>query len=90
MTIELPEKFEQIIVNSTQEWLDTRGTTRDELRKFIEGRVIRDQEKAPRVGDNAPDFEIERLDSKGKRTGNIERLSDHFGTPIGLIFGSYT
>ena len=40
MTVELPEKFEAIVVNATQEWLDTRGTTRDELRKFIEGRVI--------------------------------------------------
>ena len=42
MTVELPEKFEAIVVNATQEWLDTRGTTRDELRKFIEGRVMRD------------------------------------------------
>ena len=90
MSVKLPEKFEAIITNATQEWLDTRGTTRDELRKFIEGRVIRDKEKAPKVGDAAPDFEIERLDSKGKRTGVMERLSDHFGIPIGLIFGSYT
>ena len=90
MNVELPEKFEAIIENSTQEWYDTRGTTREELRKFIEGRVLRDLEKAPRVGEDAPDFNIERLDDKGNRTGEMDRLSDHFGTPIGLIFGSYT
>ena len=90
MTVELPEKFEAIVVNATQEWLDTRGTTRNELRKFIEGRVIRDQEHAPKVGEDAPDFRIERLDDAGNRTGEMERLSDNFGTPIGLIFGSYT
>ncbi len=90
MNVELPEKFEAIIENSTQEWLDTRGTTREKLRKFIEGRVIRDLELAPKVGEDAPDFRIERLDGAGKRTGEMERLSDHFGTPIGLIFGSYT
>ena len=90
MTVKLPEKFEAIIENSTQEWYDTRGTTREELRKFIEGRVLRDLENAPKVGEDAPDFNIERLDDNGNRTGEMERLSDHFGTPIGLIFGSYT
>ena len=35
MSIELPEKFENIVVNAKQEWLDTRGKTRDELRTLI-------------------------------------------------------
>ena len=35
MTVELPEKFEAIVVNATQEWLDTRGTTRDELQGCV-------------------------------------------------------
>jgi len=90
VSVELPPKFENIVVNSTQEWLDTRGMTRDELRTLIEGRVVRDRELSPKVGDDAPDFEAELLDPHGKRTGNMEKLSDHFGTPIGLIFGSYT
>ncbi len=90
MAVELPEKFEAIVVNSTEEWLETRGLTREKLRSFIENRVIRDREKSPKVGNPAPDFEVERLDAHGKRTGENERLSDHFGTPIGLIFGSYT
>jgi hypothetical protein len=90
MSIKLPEKFEAIVVNATQEWLDTRGMTRDQLRAFIEKRVIRDRENAPKVGEAAPDFEIERLDERGGRTGNMLRLSSHFGSPIGLVFGSYT
>lgn len=90
MSVKLPEKFEAIVVNATQEWLDTRGMTRDQLRAFIEKRVIRDRENAPKVGEAAPDFEIERLDERGGRTGEMLRLSSHFGSPIGLVFGSYT
>ena len=90
MSVKLPDKFEAIVVNATDEWLATRGKTRDDLRKLIEGRVLKDQEKSPNVGDPAPDFEAELLDPKGKRTGEYQRLSDSFGTPIGLVFGSYT
>ncbi|OED36003.1 hypothetical protein AB833_28990 [Chromatiales bacterium (ex Bugula neritina AB1)] len=90
MAIKIPEKFENVVKNASQEWLDTRGKTREQLRSFIEARVVRDQDKSPKVGDSAPDFELERLDEQGKRTGNMMRLSDHFGTPIGLVFGSYT
>lgn len=90
MPIELPAKFENIVVNATEEWLKTRGLTRDQLRTFIEKRVIRNNEKAPRVGQAAPDFELEKLDPQGKRTGEMVRLSSFFGSPIGLIFGSYT
>ena len=90
MSVELPEKFENIVTNAKQEWLDTRGMTRDELRTLIEGRVIRDKEVSPKVGDDAPDFEVEVLDGHGKRTGEMMQLSSQFGTPIGLIFGSYT
>lgn len=90
MSVQLPEKFEAIVVNAKPEWLAARDLTRDQLRTFIEGRVIRDRERSPKVGDDAPDFEVEVLDDKGKRTGEMTRLSSHFGTPIGLIFGSYT
>lgn len=90
MGIKLPEKFENVVNNASQEWLDTRGKTREQLRKFIEARIVRDNEKSPKVGKLAPDFELELLDARGNRTGNTTRLSDHFGKPIGLVFGSYT
>ena len=90
MSVELPEKFESIVVNAADEWLNTRGMTRDQLRKFIEKRVVRDNELSPKIGEDAPDFEIERLNANGSRSGETVKLSSYFGKPVGLIFGSYT
>ena len=90
MAVELPEKFENIVVNAADKWLETRGMTRDELRSFIEKRVIRDIELSPKIGEEAPDFEVELLNEHGGRTGEMVKLSSYFGKPVGLIFGSYT
>ncbi len=90
MSVELPEKFENVVVNAADKWLETRGMTRDELRTFIERRVIRDRENSPKIGDDAPDVELERLNANGSRSGEMVKLSSYFGKPIGLIFGSYT
>jgi hypothetical protein len=48
------------------------------------------EETAPRVGDPAPDFELERLSETGQRTGARLRLSSLRGRPVGIVFGSYT
>ncbi len=90
MLVEQPKKFKNIVINAADKWLETRGMTRDQLRSFIEKRVIRDRKKAPKVGDDAPDFELEKLDNHDKRTNETLRLSESFGNPISLIFGSYT
>ncbi len=45
---------------------------------------------SPKPGVKAPDFELELLSLLGKRTGATRRLSDYGGTPVALIFGSYT
>ncbi len=45
---------------------------------------------APKVGDEAPDFEVERLTPQGERTGQTFRLSSARGKPIALVMGSYT
>jgi len=90
VSIELPQKFEDIINNQTNEWFKKRGKTRDQLRSFIENRIIQDHDLSPKVGQSAPDFEAEKLDNNGKRTGEIVRLSNYFGKPVGLVFGSYT
>ena len=45
---------------------------------------------APAIGDPAPDFAIERLSPHGQRTGQMFRLSETRGKPVGLVFGSYT
>ena len=90
MPVELPAKAENTVVNAPDHWLETRGITRDSLRSFIEGRVTRDLEKSPKVGEKAPDIECERLADNGGRTGEMVKLSSLFGKPVGLIFGSYT
>ena len=35
MPFELPEKLENILLNANEEWLETRGKTRGQLRSFI-------------------------------------------------------
>lgn len=48
------------------------------------------QARVPPLGAPAPDFEIDMLDRRRKRTGETVRLSALRGRPVGLIFGSYT
>ena len=45
---------------------------------------------APKIGDEAPDFEIERLTAEGDRTGEMFRFSSSKGRPVALCMGSYT
>ena len=44
------------------------------------------EKHAPKVGDEAPDFQLPVLDGKGATV----RLSELRGKPVALIFGSYT
>ncbi len=46
--------------------------------------------RVPQPGTTAPDFELESLDAEGRRTGARVRLSGLRGTPVALVFGSYT
>ena len=63
--------------------------TPEQYAEMREGRVARER-KAPRVGDPAPDFTLERLAADGSRTGRTFTLSSLRGQPVGLVFGSYT
>ena len=63
--------------------------TPDEYNAMRDARVARER-KAPRVGQRAPDFTLERLAADGSRTGETFTLSSLKGRPVGLIFGSYT
>lgn len=88
--VEIPERFESAINTITQEELRTRGITRQQFRERVEKRIINDQKNSPTIGAEAPDFELEILDAKGQRTGEHQKLSSYRGTPVGLVFGSYT
>jgi hypothetical protein len=63
--------------------------SKQEFAQLREHMIERNQ-RTPAAGTPAPDFEIERLSGKGQRTGRSFRLSSRRGTPVGLIFGSYT
>lgn len=90
MVVELPELFEQRVNNISDEELKIRGITREQMRIRMGKRILKDQQSSPKIGAEAPDFELEVLDATGKRTGNFQKLSDYRGTPVALIFGSYT
>lgn len=89
MAVELPEKMERVIANAPAEWYKTREMTPESLRTFMEQRVLRD-ERSPKIGEDAPDLELELLTGAGGRTGETVTLSGYFGKPVALIFGSYT
>ncbi len=48
--------------------------------------MARREERAPKVGEEAPEFELSVLHGEGATA----RLSDLRGKPVALIFGSYT
>ncbi|MGB0577024.1 MAG: hypothetical protein ACPGPC_12860 [Alphaproteobacteria bacterium] len=70
-------------------WLQISDMTAEEFNTMMAGQKAR-QDKVPKVGDMAPDFELERLDRTKKRTGEYVKLSDLRGKPVALCFGSYT
>ena len=53
-----------------------------QLKEALEKR----DETAPKVGEEAPDFELPVLHGDGETV----RLSDLRGKPVALVFGSYT
>ena len=48
--------------------------------------MARREERAPKMGEEAPDFELPVLRGEGATV----RLSELRGKPVALIFGSYT
>ena len=62
---------------------------KEALQARFDGKVAQER-NAPKLADAAPDFELERLDSQGQRTGEMRRLSDYYDKPVALIFGSFT
>lgn len=76
-----PERWEKIQLSREQYLKQYEATVRE--------RALRDR-SAPKIGEPAPDFGIERLTSAGKRSGETFRLSSTRGHPVALVFGSYT
>ena len=89
MSDQLPERVARRIATISDEELEFRGRTREGMRQSWLARIERDKD-SPRIGDEAPEFELERLSPAGMRTGDRLRLSALRGRPVGLIFGSFT
>jgi hypothetical protein len=85
----LPQVFADRIASISDEELEFRGLTREGMRARYLERMERDKH-SPKVGEVAPDFELEVLGAAGQRTGDRVSLSSLRGKPVGLIFGSYT
>ncbi len=70
-------------------WLSISDITEAEFDAYHDWRRER-QSRVPQPGSPAPDFELEGLGADGARTGRRVRLSALKGTPVALVFGSYT
>lgn len=70
-------------------WLEISDMSEQAFDSMMAAQKAR-QDGVPKVGDVAPDFEIERLDRSKKRTGDFVKLSNLRGRPVALAFGSYT
>ena len=73
----------------SERWWEKWHISKDEYDRYIEAKRRRD-ERVPRVSTVAPEFEVERLDPRGRRTGGMFRLSSTRGKPVAIVFGSYT
>ena len=86
------ELFERVKNNkanvSKHPWKDW-NISKEEWVEYVQERIRRDI-GAPKKGDNAPDFRVEKLNADGKRSGEMFNLSSLFGKPVALLFGSYT
>ncbi len=89
MPVELPKLIADRLANISDQELEFRGWTREGFRQRWFDKVERDKD-SPQIGDQAPDFELERLSPSGQRSGETLRLSSLRGKPVGLIFGSFT
>lgn len=71
------ERLEALMI-SREDWTTMRAESAER------------EKRVPQVGDRAPEFNLERLDYDGKRTGEMVSLASMRGKPATLYFGSYT
>ena len=86
----IPEmKPDMTMEERKQVWLAISDMTEqefDDMRAWQKGRQL----QVPEAGSEAPDFEIDVLDRKRRRSGETIQLSSLRGKPVALVFGSYT
>jgi hypothetical protein len=72
-----------------KEFWDELTISRAELESIVaaQGEL---EKTAPAVGSQAPNFRLEELDRGGNPPGSFTELEAQRGTPVALLFGSYT
>ena len=83
-----PPTLDQID-ETPEEMFEQYGITKEDYRIRQTKRLARAND-APKTGDPAPDFKLEKLTPSGGRTGEYCLLGDLRGKPVALVFGSYT
>jgi hypothetical protein len=73
---------------AAQPWVGW-GISKEEFDTYMAAKAEWDA-GTPAVGSVAPDFKVQRLDTTGKRTGEMFQLSSTRGRPVALLMGSYT
>ena len=61
----------------------------EDYRRRVDEQLEREKH-VPKVGVEAPNFELEWLSPSGERTGETFKLSEMRGEPLAIAFGSYT
>lgn len=79
----------KVAADRKKAWLEISDMGEEEFDAMREASKIR-QVKVPKVGEEAPDFEIDVLDRDRQRSGETLQLSALRGKPVALLFGSYT
>ena len=77
------------VAEISDERLEMLMISREEYTK-MRVEVAEREKRVPKVGEQAPAFNLERLDFGGKRTGEFVSLASMRGKPVTLYFGSYT
>lgn len=73
-------------MTSSFEQVRHTGPMTSEMFSRVREAMAKREERAPNLGDEAPDFELPLLHGDGEAV----RLLDLRGRPVALIFGSYT
>ena len=88
-----PVTLEQYTAMSMPErrrvWIDISDITEEQFEAHMAEQKARETD-VPRVGNAAPDFVADVLGQNRRRTGEQVKLSDLRGSPVGLVFGSFT
>ncbi len=82
-------RLSDLPTDAVQRLTDMMKSDADTLQKRFDQRSEREK-KAPKPGTAAPRFNLELIDEKGARTGEMRALSDHLDKPVALLFGSFT